>query len=55
MFVFFPKFCLCPKCFIENIKHLFGNPKFKFMKLEDAVNDYVTGHLMKEPYMRKGK
>ena len=30
-------------------------PKFKFMKLEDAVNDYVTGHLMKEPYMRKGK
>jgi ADP-L-glycero-D-manno-heptose 6-epimerase len=30
-------------------------PKFKFMKLEDAVNDYVTKHLMKEPYMRKGK
>jgi ADP-L-glycero-D-manno-heptose 6-epimerase len=30
-------------------------PKFKFMKLEDAVSDYVTKHLMKEPYMRKGK
>ena len=30
-------------------------PKFKFMKLEDAVSDYVTKHLMKEPYLRKGK
>lgn len=30
-------------------------PKFKFMKLEDAVADYVTKHLMKSPYMRKGK
>lgn len=30
-------------------------PKFKFMKLEDAVTDYVTKHLMKNPYMRKGK
>jgi ADP-L-glycero-D-manno-heptose 6-epimerase len=30
-------------------------PKFKFMKLEDAVTDYVTKHLLKNPYMRKGK
>jgi ADP-L-glycero-D-manno-heptose 6-epimerase len=30
-------------------------PKFKFMKLEDATADYVTKHLMKEPYLRKGK
>jgi ADP-L-glycero-D-manno-heptose 6-epimerase len=30
-------------------------PKFKFMKLEDAVGDYVTKYLMKDPYLRKGK
>jgi ADP-L-glycero-D-manno-heptose 6-epimerase len=26
-------------------------PKFKFMKLEDAVADYVGTHLMKEKYL----
>lgn len=26
-------------------------PKFKFMKLEDAVADYVAGHLMKDKYL----
>jgi hypothetical protein len=26
-------------------------PKFKFMKLEDAVADYVGSHLMKEKFM----
>ena len=30
-------------------------PKFKFMKLEDAISDYVGSHLMTEPYMRKSK
>lgn len=30
-------------------------PKFKFMKLEDAVADYVQKHLMKEPYLKIGK
>ena len=30
-------------------------PKFKFMKLEDAISDYVGNHLMAEPYMRKVK
>ena len=30
-------------------------PKFKFMKLEDAVTDYVTKYLVKEPYMRLGE
>jgi ADP-L-glycero-D-manno-heptose 6-epimerase len=30
-------------------------PKFKFMKLEDAISDYVGNHLMTEPYMRKAK
>ncbi len=30
-------------------------PKFKFMKLEDAISDYVGNHLMNEPYMRKSK
>jgi ADP-L-glycero-D-manno-heptose 6-epimerase len=30
-------------------------PKFKFMKLEDAISDYVSNHLMTEPYMRKAK
>ena len=30
-------------------------PKFKFMKLEDAISDYVGNHLMTEPYMRKSK
>jgi ADP-L-glycero-D-manno-heptose 6-epimerase len=30
-------------------------PKFKFMKLEDAVSDYVGNHLMTEPYMRQAK
>jgi ADP-L-glycero-D-manno-heptose 6-epimerase len=30
-------------------------PKFKFMKLEDAVADYVGNHLMKEKYLVAGK
>ena len=30
-------------------------PKFKFMKLEDAVADYVGNHLMKEKYLVSGK
>lgn len=30
-------------------------PKFKFMKLEDAVADYVGNHLMKENYLVAGK
>ncbi len=30
-------------------------PKFKFMKLEDAVADYVGNHLMKEKYLVTGK
>lgn len=30
-------------------------PKFKFMKLEDAVADYVGKHLMKDQYLKAGK
>lgn len=30
-------------------------PKFKFMKLEDAVADYVQKHLMKDQYLKTGK
>jgi ADP-L-glycero-D-manno-heptose 6-epimerase len=30
-------------------------PKFKFMKLEDAVSDYVQKHLMKDQYLKTGK
>jgi ADP-L-glycero-D-manno-heptose 6-epimerase len=29
-------------------------PKFKFMKLEDAIEDYVRNHLSKDdPFLRK--
>jgi ADP-L-glycero-D-manno-heptose 6-epimerase len=30
-------------------------PKFKFMKLEDAVSDYVQKNLMKDQYLKTGK
>jgi ADP-L-glycero-D-manno-heptose 6-epimerase len=30
-------------------------PKFKFMKLEDAVSDYVGQHLMQEAYLVAAK
>lgn len=30
-------------------------PKFKFMKLEDAINDYVGNHLLKDKYLVAGK
>lgn len=30
-------------------------PKFKFMKLEDAIQDYVGNHLLKDKYLVAGK